>query len=111
LESQLPKVCSACERPFNTFRDFLLNTAPVGLSKSAVLKADFQRMLDEGPDLILSDFTLPAYDRMAGLSYARQNQPKMPFCLRFANYRRVKGRREPVHGELIVCVPEEAFGG
>ena len=30
LESQFPKLCPNCKKRFETFRDFLLNTTPVG---------------------------------------------------------------------------------
>jgi two-component system cell cycle sensor histidine kinase/response regulator CckA len=43
---------------------------------------DFLRELDEfRPDLILSDYTLPAFDGMAALGLARERVPTIPFLI------------------------------
>src|SRR5712671_6790606 len=46
----------------------------------ASTRAEFQQTLSERKaDLILSDFTLPAYDGMSALAAARKAQPDTPF--------------------------------
>src|SRR5574338_555537 len=43
-------------------------------------EAAFIEMLDQfRPDLILSDFTLPAFDGLSALDIARRNTPDTPF--------------------------------
>jgi PAS domain S-box-containing protein len=43
---------------------------------------DFLRELEEfGPDLILSDYTLPRFDGMTALSLARERAPSIPFLI------------------------------
>ena len=43
-------------------------------------EAEFIRMLNEfDPDVILSDFSLPAFDGMSALGIARQRRPDTPF--------------------------------
>ena len=45
-------------------------------------RADFEAALAQTQfDLILSDFSLPAYDGMAALAWARSKQPGVPFIL------------------------------
>jgi PAS domain S-box-containing protein len=45
-------------------------------------REDFLRALDDfGPDLILSDYTLPRFDGMTALSLARERAPSIPFLI------------------------------
>jgi two-component system, cell cycle sensor histidine kinase and response regulator CckA len=45
-------------------------------------REDFLRELDDfGPDLILSDYTLPRFDGMTALSLARERAPSIPFLI------------------------------
>jgi two-component system, cell cycle sensor histidine kinase and response regulator CckA len=45
-------------------------------------RESFLREIDEfGPDLILSDYTLPRFDGMAALSLARERAPSVPFLI------------------------------
>jgi PAS domain S-box-containing protein len=45
-------------------------------------REEFLRELEEfGPDLILSDYTLPRFDGMAALSLARERVPDIPFLI------------------------------
>ena len=52
------------------------------LSRRVDSRDGFLRELDEfGPDLILSDYTLPHFDGMTALSLARERAPSIPFLI------------------------------
>src|SRR5689334_8560948 len=43
-------------------------------------REEFERALQtQNPDLIISDFTLPAYDGMSALALAKRTSPEVPF--------------------------------
>ena len=50
------------------------------VSKGLMTKEGFVKGLDHlGPDLILADLTLPAFDGMAALAIAQEKYPHIPF--------------------------------
>src|SRR5215207_833716 len=57
-----------------------LRAEQIDCSILAVASRDaFERALDEHPDLILSDFTMPGFDGGAAQAIARSRCPEIPF--------------------------------
>ena len=74
-------------------------------------RRDFQAALEQGQfDLIVSDFSLPAFDGLAALKMARQHSPNTPFIFASGTMREAEAMQALSSGASDFVIKDDAPG-